>query len=698
MSDYHSKIVHFKPLIFLAIIVFLVYSNTLNSAFQLDDYHNITKNTQIQMSSLSLDSIIDSFYAAPDWENAYRPFAFFTFALNWRFGGNDVTGFHLVNIFIHLFTAFFLFLSVSQLLCTPNIRSLDNRTIHFIALLSATLWCIHPIQIQAVTYIVQRMASMAALFYVIGVFCYLKGRANETTVYRLIWYSCCGLSFLFAIGSKNNAIMLPVVLLLMEFIFFRDLSNPKIQKRAVAMLVMGAMFIVVAGILIFMNGNFSHYFDKIYEVRPFTWQQRLLTQPSVLLFYLFQIFYPIADQFSITHDFPLSTSFFNPWTTLPAILIVAALIGVAFWRIKKNPILSFAILFYFGNHVIESSILPLEMVFEHRNYLPTLFLFVPIAIGIKDALDYYYSVKKPMFSFLAFSLCAVLIGLGVSTYVRNWDWRSVKSIWEDAMRKAPLSARPPHNLAYGYYEPSGQIDKALELYQKALNLAANQTIFRADTYNNIASIYFSELKDYEKAIDYAKKAIAIYPLDTSHYILCDSLSLLGRYDQAMTFLEELLEKYPNDNSLLYRNGFLRLKTGNPEEAIKFLQACLQKAPENWKYLRDIGFCLTRLEKYEKAYRFLKRAQNSRPESVGILLGIVENRKLAAKPEAAVKSIDQLIDLIGVENTEDLFKNILEDPLGLPVMYEEVIPLVSERIREKSKELLFFADRLEIVFL
>ncbi|MDZ7830667.1 MAG: tetratricopeptide repeat protein [Desulfobacterales bacterium] len=689
---------NFKPFIFFSILICLIYSNTFNSPFQLDDYQNITRNAKIHMQSFSLDAVVDSFYATPTQDSLYRPLSYFSLSLNWLWGGDDVTGYHIVNTTIHLLTAFFLFLTVRLLLRTPNVKGLDHNTIYFVALLSATIWCIHPIQIQAVTYIVQRMASMAALFYIIGIFCYLKARMTKIAVHRLFWWGFCALSFLFAIGSKNNAMMLPVVLLLMEFIFFRDLKDRKTQKLAASMFIIGAFLVAAAGVFIFMDGNFNRYLERIYEVRPFSWQQRLMTQPSVLLFYLFQIFYPTVEHYSITHDFPISVSLLNPWTTLPAILINASLIGVAVWRIRKNPVLSFAILFYYCNHVIESSILPLEMVFEHRNYLPTLFLFVPISIGIKKGLDHYFVVKKPMFAFLIFSICTALIGLGISTYVRNYDWRSVQSIWADARKKAPGSARPLHNLAYGYYEPTGQTGKALELYHKALNLTPNLTLIRADTYNNMASIYFSDLKDYEKAIEYAKKAIEIYPHHTSTLILCDSLSLLGRYDQAMAYLDELLKEHPHDTSFLYRNGFLRLKTGKPNEALNFLQACLQKSPENYKYLRDIGFCLSRLNKYERGYWFLRRAQNIRPKSPGVLLCVAENQLLAGKIEAVNETVDQLIELIGVPKFEKFIIKIFDDPLGLPIIFEDITPVISDRIRDRSKSYLAIADRLERKFL
>ena len=499
------------PFLFLTIFLGLIYSNTLDSAWILDDYYNITDNPRIHMSRLDIDSIRNAAYGTPIKKDGglSRPVAYLTFGLNWYWGQDNVTGYHLVNIAIHLLTAFFLFLTLLHLFQTPNLGTWQSNGIYFVALLSTVLWAIHPIQIQAVTYIVQRMTAMAALFYVIGIFCYLKARLALTKASRVISFLLCGFAFLLGLGSKNNAIILPVSLVLLEFVFFRDLTQRKTQRQAIAVIGIGTFLVAAIGVLIFMDGDL-HRFLKGYENRSFTLYERLLTQPQVVLFYLSQIFYPIVDRFSISHDFTISTSFISPWTTLPSIFMVFLMIGLALWRIKKNPLLSFAVLFFFGNHIIESSIIPLEMVFEHRNYLPSLFLFVPVSVGIKKILDHYYYVKKPMFYFLMISVCAAIIGIGTSTYIRNWDWRTAKSLWEDGMEKAPHSARPLQNLAWGYYVPTGQIEKAIDLYQEALNLEDNQNKFKFFSYNNLADIYFSKFHDYEKAIEYAKKTIGFW--------------------------------------------------------------------------------------------------------------------------------------------------------------------------------------------
>jgi tetratricopeptide (TPR) repeat protein len=654
-----------KAAILLFILIGLIYSNTLDSAWILDDYYNITNNPKVHISHLNIDSIRQALDAAPVKGNLSRPLSYLSFGLNWYWGKDDVTGYHVVNIGIHMLTAYFLFLTVLFLFKTPNMAGWDPRRVYFVALLSAVLWAVHPIQIQAVTYIVQRMTSMATLFYIVGILYYLKARLADANATRRLYFGLTGLFLLLGMGSKNNAILLPASLLLLEFIFFRDLTRKSDQKQAATVLLVAVSLVAVAGVLLFVDGHPSRLFAG-YEGRPFSMVERVLTQPRVVMFYLSQIVYPVSDRFSIAHDFSYSTTLFSPWTTLPAIFGIVLIIGMALWRIKKNPTFAFAVLFFFGNHVIESSIIPLEMVFEHRNYLPSLFLFVPLSIGIRKTLDHYYTTQKTMFAFLTLSVCAIVMGLGTITYVRNWDWRSVKSLWEDAMQKAPLSARPPQNLAWGYFAPTGQIDKAIDLYLNALTLQSNHNGFKFFSYNNLAGIYYSRLHDYEKAVDYAQSALETGVVnDKINLLLCQSLIKLGRYGQAETILSRLLQQNPYNQGYLYLSGILLIKRNAYDPALQHFRTCLQADPENWNYLKAIGICLTLMEYYERGHWFLKQAQTTAPSETGILLALADNRSRAGLNDEAKRWIQQAIQNHGVDHVEKILATMSDDLLNIP---------------------------------
>ncbi len=683
-----------NPVVLIFGFICLIYAQTLDSPWHMDDYHNIKDNLKIQMNTLDLSSIKASLYATPDFENTlYRPVSNLSFALNWFWGKDDVKGYHVVNIAIHMVTAFLLYLTLIQLLQTPNAGKWDQDSLYFIALLSSIFWAIHPIQIQAVTYIVQRMAALAALFYIMGILCFLKARMTCSPAQRTIFTVLCTMSFALGLGSKNNAILLPVFLLLIEFVFFRDLSSKSFQKKAVVVIITAALLIAVAGVLLFFEKGLSQILDP-YKVKPFSMGQRLLTQPTVLLFYLSQIFYPIAHRFSIAHDVTYATSLFQPWYTFFSISIVIFLIGLALFRICKTPILSFAILFYFGNHVVESTFLPLEMIFEHRNYLPSFFLFVPVSMGLKNMLNHYRVIKKSMYYLLLCFTCAILIGIGFSTYIRNWDWRSTQSLWQDAADKAPKLARPLHNLAWGHYEPAGQIEKALELFQKALNLKDDQAYNKAVLHGNLARIYYSKLKDYDKAVGHARKSVEIQPnFLPAQMILNFSLAKLGQYEDALSNLYHLLETHQSEPEIHSLIAAILVKISKYDLAILHFQQCLRLDTGNLFYIRDFGICLTQMGYFERGYWFLNQARVLDSKDIGVLMALADNRLKKGTPEEAFAYIQLLIQIVGFEHIETILEDISKDSMGAPFDLVGLSMIIAGQLRDLSDSHRKTADHL-----
>ena len=301
---------------------------------------------------------------------------------------------------------------------------------------------------------------------------YQGATARRNPTQALFYMGCLG-SFLCAVLSKENAVMLPVSLGLVEIVFFQDGSiTNKIKKHFPALAVAGIALILII-IVLFKTGALNYFF-RAYASRPFTLVERLLTEPRIVLFYISQIFYPVPARLSITHDIIVSTSLLSPWTTLPAILIVLLMIGIAVSQLKRKPLVVFSILFFFINHVVESTILPLELIFEHRNYLPSFFIFLPVAIALMYLFNYYQSKNRSMYTILTIFVTLVIIGLGCFTYIRNRDWRTETTLWQDAMKKAPRDARPVSNLAIQLAwekKPTPlQYDVALAMLQKSMLL------------------------------------------------------------------------------------------------------------------------------------------------------------------------------------------------------------------------------------
>lgn len=157
----------------LCLLIFIIYGNTFDAAWHFDDFSTIVHNPAIHINDLNLESFRNVFFPPLNRNYVQRPIPLMTLALNWYWGQDQVFGYHLVNIMVHCVTTFLLYLTVLQLFRTPRFSDSDQSTAHFIALLTAVLWAANPVQIQAITYIVQRMAAMAAMFYIGGLYCYM---------------------------------------------------------------------------------------------------------------------------------------------------------------------------------------------------------------------------------------------------------------------------------------------------------------------------------------------------------------------------------------------------------------------------------------------------------------------------------------------------------------------------------------------
>ncbi len=218
--------------ILISIFMLLIYSNTFNFSWHLDDYHSIVDNPHLHIENIAPKSIAQTFFAASDRgmyraDKIYRPVSCLTLAINWYFGKDNVFGYHIINIAIHILTAFFLFLTCLNLFSSPNLKDKYKGSEYFIALLAAFLWGANPIQTQAVTYIVQRMASMAAMFYIAGIYFYIKARlkscsSGQSDLKTVCYYAGCGLCFLLCVGSKENGVTMPIALFFIELNFFHQ--------------------------------------------------------------------------------------------------------------------------------------------------------------------------------------------------------------------------------------------------------------------------------------------------------------------------------------------------------------------------------------------------------------------------------------------------------------------------------------------
>ena len=530
------------------------------------------------------------------------------------------------------------------------------------------------------------------MFYILGLYCYIIARLAATPKHKISLFIGCGCSYFLSVMSKENAALMPLSLLLVEFIFFRDLRDPKQKKYFFSLLVAGSIAVVALGAMIFGN-PFS--FLNGYPNRTFTPLQRLLTETRILVHYLSQIFYPAPTRLSLYHDVTISRSLLQPWTTLPSLLVTISFIGLGLKWMASRPLMSFAILFFFVNHLIESTVIGLELVFEHRNYLPSLFIFMPVAAGIDRIIRHYGSSNVLMRRVLVSGVILLIVGFGTGTFIRNQAWANEKTLWEDTLAKAPHSIRAHHELAYQYYEKSGNYDTALFLYHRGLDLSGQNVYEKTLSLNNIASIHFTK-GEYGKAEKYWKEAIASYPkYKQAYYRLGLTQTRLGKWKEASDTLSNILsENYANERCFRLK-GIILLHENKPDESIEYFRKAMNMNPEDWHNFMYMGLAHTMSGRLDKGYRFLSMAGAKHSREPLLQVWLAQNRFVLGRDSDAEIYLDRFIAIVGVKNVEGYYRILARQFKYMEPLLNGLRPLLAKRIQNVADDIYSTSRRLAI---
>lgn len=378
-----------KPFTSLSLVALLAvswwaYAPGLGGTFLFDDFNNLDKiGTYGGVHNLrSLLFYLTSGNADPTG----RPLSLLSFLIDARDWPADPAGFKRTNILLHLFNG--LLLSVTLLKLGMYI-GLQRTRAECAALIGAALWILHPFLVSTTLYVVQREAMLPATFTLIGTLLWLSGREHFFKGQRngilLLTFAAWGCTAL-ALLCKANGILLPLLLLTMEWTVLasgRDEQTDTALNVRFYRLRRWLLGLPSGLLVLWLFTKIPGIFSGETYSRPWTIGQRLITEPRVLCDYLMQLWIPRASGASLFNDgYRASIDLFHPWSTLPALGAVAALIVFGCRARRKHPALAFAILFYFAGMLLESTLIPLELYFEHRNYLPALPLFWPLAIWL----------------------------------------------------------------------------------------------------------------------------------------------------------------------------------------------------------------------------------------------------------------------------------------------------------------------------
>jgi tetratricopeptide (TPR) repeat protein len=358
------------------------------------------------------------------------------------------------------------------------------------------------------------------------------------------------------------------------------------------------------------------------------------------------------------------------------------LVGIGFAQMRNRPMLSFGLLFFFLNHLVESSIIGLELIFEHRNYLPSLFLFTPVAVGLQWLIDRYRALNFG-FQYVIISFIILLVtGFGAGTYIRNMAWSDAKTFWEDAADKAPFSSRPLHNLAFEHYQKTGQHKQALALYLKALRLNDYNRKSVSVVHNNIAVHHLREGNP-RKAIEHLEKAQAGYPkIETFQYLHALALFQTQDYYKALHILDTLLSERPSVFNHLLLKAKILLHLDRVEEALAQLRWCVKLAPDSAETLSLIGAALNLQGHYKRAELFLRRVLHRFPNDKTTLLRMADCRLQANDKATATVYISKFLNQLPVGQIESALEKALGESFFSPDFRDRLYRLILQQATEQ----------------
>lgn len=656
-SRTHAVRVHLLAVAALVVSIAAAYSNSLDATWALDD---VIAHKPVAMSDI-LDLV------------GFRKVAAVTFVLNQHIMPFSPVSFRVFNIFIHILATlcvYLLALRTFRLHSSAHIpadRSAgamredgpSGQRSLYAALLSGLVFGLHPLNTNAVTYVVQRMTSLAALFVLISLLCYIAGTLGKSTEKRLFWYLLAGASIVLGVFSKENAVMAIPLLLLYDFIFISRLEARRFFRRAAVIAGIGVVALAAATFGLRLHAAAVELIGFFLSPdQPLTYRgwmasdvywtplQHILTEFRVVARYLLLVVAPLP-QFLVFDwwGFPVSQGILKPPTTLLSGMLVVSMTAGACAMMRRVPLLSFGVLWYLIAVSLESFIaLGADLYFEHRNYLP----LAGLVIGIVG--QAVHSLRRPAgarsFAAAAFLIAAVLAGL---TLMRNHTWRDSVTLWADTLSKAPSNPRAANAMGNAYMR-LWDINNAEKLYREVVRVSAGRgwARFFDDASYSLGMIYlFTRQMDkagevidaYERTVeshrpeilrglqkaqnDDFEGALAHYrgvvgktaALDSAvvHTLMGDAYHKTGAQEQALVHYRNAVRLDPGFAPAYHGMGTVYMSMRDVDSAAEYFRKTLTLDPYNVFALSDLSdLALVTASDGQEALRYAERAVSHAP--------------------------------------------------------------------------------------
>jgi protein O-mannosyl-transferase len=547
----------------IAVAAVAAYANSLDVPFVFDDLPNIVDEPAVHLLRADLEGLGRAASGFP----AGRWLARLSLALNFLVGGLEPLGYHLVNLAAHLAASLLAGLLVLEVLGRlPPGQGVPPAARGRTALVAALLFAVHPVQTQAVTYVVQRMTSMGGAFALLACWLFLRARREGARAAPLLLGAAA--SGYLAFACKETYVVLPLLAAVLEWLLVPGLGarlrarwRPALAAALAGLALAAALAWRYADVLASEHVRFGIALD-----------QRLLSQGSILLHYLSLLALPLPGRLHMDYYWQPARGLLDPPTTLPALLLVAGLATGAVALRRRAPLFALAGLWFLAGLSVEQSVLPIDLVFEHRLYLPALGLFLLAAVGLERAAAALPALAaRPHGAWLVAGPLVALLGAG--TVARNEVWRDPAVLYADEVGSGPGASRGLLTLGMRL-RVTGRLEEAAAVLRRALTLEPDNLGARVNLANVIrdqgdlaaAERLYRETTELAPAWGPGWHALGVYLLNH------------GRPLEARLALEQAAALLPGDASLVNSLGVARARTGDPAGALAAYERAIQLDP------------------------------------------------------------------------------------------------------------------------
>jgi len=620
----------FFPLVVIAAAL-LAYSNSFTGGFFLDDFRSISENPTI----LHLWPIWQCLSPVrQNWLTAGggRPLINLSLAINYAISGYRIWSYHALNLIVHILAGLTLLGIVRRTLLQPVLRKRFGAAANELALVTAVLWTVHPLQTESVTYVIQRAESIMGLFYLLTLYCFIRSAESGPVGNGKwsmgngpwkqppqLWYGLSVAACALGMVSKEVMVSAPVMVLLYDRAFVSDSFREAWRRRWPLYVALASTWILL-GVVEVCAGIFAYASMVAQPHSPFRWWEYLATQPGVILYYLRLCVWP--SSLTMDHAWPMAKT----WVRIvPESVAVVGLVAATAWawRTKSGPaprsgpVWGFLGAWFFLILAPSSSFIPLsDAVYEHRMYLPLAAVLSAVVMGL------YALVGRK--SLAVFAVAAV--GLGVLTWRHNRIYYCEPSYnlgvalgragrFKEAIREFERAVRiAPDNplLRYNYgltLVALGRPAEALEQYEAALRLRPDF----ADAHGNLANL-LSTIGKPQEAVEHYEQALQAKPNDpTLHYNYGVELARLNRVPEAIRQWEQAVQLDPHYASAHNSLGIALEQLGREPDAIQHYEAALRIKPNYAEAHNNLGLALVQQGKLEAAMEHWEAAARFKPD-------------------------------------------------------------------------------------